>query len=184
MSETLTKLKDEIDSEIRDNAEELYEDRDASDRFHEMADSSVPVYNSDLADVLASDPEVAYMDDPGLAEGCDDIYRRIAISIYEKLVQQAYETWDTVKEEIDDRLEEIEDVTWDDLESDDVGYTTRSFGTDEEKEIANMDLGVAESIDHPEHGLIDEDEITDRQEEILIKYREQLIKDFWEEWSK
>ncbi len=178
--ETLSSLKEEIDTEVRDNAEELYEDRDASDRFHEMADSSVPVYNSDLADVLASDPEVAYMDDPGLAEGCDDLYRRIAISIYEKLVQQAHETWSTVKEEIDDAMSEIEDLTWEDLETNDVGYTTRSFGDDQMKAVAN----TGENADPDDDDEIDQDDIDDAQEEILILYRAQCVKDFWEEWSK
>lgn len=177
--ETLTSLKDEIESEVRDNAEELYEDTYAEDRLHEMADSSVPVYNATLAEVLADDPDVAYMDDPGLAEGCDDIYKRIAISIYEKLVQHAHETWSTVKDEIHDALNDIEDLQWDDLEHDATGYTTRSFGTDEEKELAHGEPDDEEIGDG-----ISQDDIDDAREEIAICYRAQRVKDFWEDWSK
>lgn len=94
----LYKLKNTVAELVAEYIE--YGDADEyGDFLSEIADGCVPVYNGELAELLAEDPGLAYLDDPGLAEGVDDIFRIIAISVYEKLEAHAYEVWENLKEE-------------------------------------------------------------------------------------
>lgn len=179
-NETLHSLKEEIESMVRDEARELFEGQYPEDRIHEMADGTVPIYNADLADVLASDPEVAYMDDPGLAEGCDDLYRRIAISIYEKLCQHAHCYWDTLKDEITEAIEEIEDVDFDELVT--LEDPTLETLESEEKITEEHDARVARGdIDDPD---LDEDEIDiieSARDRLVDAYRTRATTEYWDD---
>jgi len=179
-TETMYKLKEEIESQVKDEARELFEGAYPEDRIHEIADGSVPIYNADLADVLASDPEVAYMDDPGLAEGCDDLYRRIAISIYEKLTQHAHTYWSDLKDEIEEALEEIEDVDFDELVT--LEDPTLETLESEEEITEEHDARIARrEIDDPD---LDEDEIDiieSARDRLVDAYRERAKTEYWDE---
>ena len=180
MAETLHSLKEEIESQVRDEARELFEGAYPEDRLHEMADGTVPVYNSDLADVLASDCQVATMDDPGLSEGVDDLYRMIAISIYEKLVQHAHSYWDTLKDEITDALEEIEDVDFDELAA--LDNPTLETLESEEEITEEHDARIARrDIDDDD---LDEDEIDiieSARDRLIDAYRESAKTLYWDD---
>jgi len=180
---TLYSLKEEIESEVKDEAREIYEARDGTDRLHEMADSSVPVYNADLAEVLASDPEVAYMDDPGLAEGCDDLYRRIAISIYEKLCQHAHETWNELKDEIDEALDEIDDLEMEDLIEDASVSMDQLVNEHPEKFSSDQSelLTRAAHESDPDWQEENEDDIDDARADALEAFKELRRELFWDE---
>lgn len=179
-NETLSSLKDEIESMVRDEARELFEGAYPEDRIHEMADGTVPIYNADLADVLASDPDVAYMDDPGLAEGCDDLYRRIAISIYEKLCNHAHSYWSDLKEEIEEALEEIETVDFDELAA--LENPTLETLESEEEITEEHDARIARrDIDDED---LDEDEIDiieSARDRLVDAYRESAKTLYWDD---
>ena len=61
------------------------------DRIIEMADSYIPVYYSELAQLLASDIGLAEPDDTGLVEGVTDVWKIIQASIYERLSATAFQ---------------------------------------------------------------------------------------------
>lgn len=182
-NETLSGLKDEIESQINDEARELYEGAYPEDRIHEMADSTVPVYNGDLADVLASDPDVAYMDDPGLAEGCDDLYRRIAISIYEKLTQHAHVHWGELKDQIDEALDEIDDLQGIDLD-DDSSVTLDDLNTHHGDLLTDDDLELLTRAEHESDPVWHEenaDDIEDARDQSIQAYQEYRRAAYWED---
>ena len=61
------------------------------DRITEMADGYVPVYYSELAQLLAGNIGLAQPDDLGLIEGVTDVWKIIQASIYERLSAVAFE---------------------------------------------------------------------------------------------
>ena len=112
------KLVDDLRDTLDHEAENIIVDNQyPEDSLHEYVDSQVPVYNSDLIDLLGDNHELAVLDDPGLAEGENNIHKRIAISAYEKLLQEAHEWLEEKKEEFKcedcDDLAKLEEVEFD-----------------------------------------------------------------------
>lgn len=104
---TLQSLKDDIDDRIKDEFVEMMQDRYYQDRFHEMADGLVPIYYRDRAEVLMDDPSLE-IQDSGLAEGKSTIMDLIGVAIYEELTQRAYEYFEELKTEYEDKRDEAE----------------------------------------------------------------------------
>lgn len=102
-------IADFIDTLNHDKAE-ILESTHPEDRLHEEADSHVPIYNSTLAELLADDPGLATLDDPGLVSPDADIWKRIQVAIYERLTQEASEWLQSAKQEADDEEEEEEEA--------------------------------------------------------------------------
>lgn len=80
-------LKERIESnKITDtDGYELY------DIITEVADSNVPVYDSDVFSVVASGGVSYEFNDKGLIEGLDDIVKILQVRIYEGLVEDLHE---------------------------------------------------------------------------------------------
>jgi hypothetical protein len=79
------------------------------DTIHEIADSSVPVYNADRMTV-AADPEVWGRDvDQGLFGGETDLMHIVAVYIYDALNEALWEEVERIKEEAEEADEEEEE---------------------------------------------------------------------------
>jgi len=103
---SIYELEQVVKAEIIERADELKENPYPSDLLFELADSHVPIYNHELASCLADDPSLAVVDDEGLVDGSKGIYHIIQVAIYERLIQSAHETFDTLPDV--DELEEVD----------------------------------------------------------------------------
>ncbi len=72
------------------------------DRVAELADSYVPVYYYELAQLLAGDTGLAEPEDTGLVEGVTDVWQILQTSVYERLSSAAYQ-W-LSEQEVEDEL--------------------------------------------------------------------------------
>ena len=99
----LDDLKKDAVNELKTWAEENYPDfDDYTDQIHEIADSSVPVYNATLLEIAGEDlwiaceePEILAFDGTPTAVNC------IAGVIYNELESAMHEAWDGIVEEIE-----------------------------------------------------------------------------------
>jgi len=60
------------------------------DRIAELADSYIPVYYSELAQLLASDTSLSEPDDTGVVEGVTDVWKILQASVSERLSAVGY----------------------------------------------------------------------------------------------
>lgn len=99
------KLKERIESnKVTDTDDhELYE------IIHEVADSSVPIYDSDVFSVMASGGVSHVFNDEGLIYGLDDVIKILQVRIYEELVADLHEDATTFVMDYVDSLEEVEE---------------------------------------------------------------------------
>lgn len=100
MPETMFRLEQEVRKEIRDNATELLREVYPEDTITEYVDSSVPVYNSTLLELAASNNSLA-LDEPEILafDGTATPINAIAGNIYERLSEVANEEWESIKDE-------------------------------------------------------------------------------------
>jgi hypothetical protein len=92
-------FKDTLEQEKKEILSSDYPD----DLLHEYADSAVPVYNWDLAQLLANNQELAFPDEPTLvADSGDDfnIFKIIMFSVYERLLEAGHEWFNEQKAEV------------------------------------------------------------------------------------
>ena len=61
------------------------------DMLHEYVDSTIPVYNWELAECLADNPSLAYPDDECLLPEKANVWQILMVSISEQLSHVAYE---------------------------------------------------------------------------------------------
>ena len=97
MSTDIRELEQNIADNVALDFEDIINSDHPTDFLHEIADSGVPIYNYDLAQMLASDFNLAYVEDEGLVEGVTDVFRIISVAIYERLLQTAYEAYSSCK---------------------------------------------------------------------------------------
>jgi hypothetical protein len=88
--------------ELEERKDEIFGNEYPEDVLHEIVDSNVPIYHSDLADILSDDNSFAFVDDAGLMPEHPDVYQIISISIYEKLSDIAYLWFEDNKVENED----------------------------------------------------------------------------------
>ncbi len=185
MGTTIAQLKTEMEEQIHDEAQDMYDSRDPEDRIHEYADSTVPVYNADRLECLTDDNSLAYLDDTGLVADDADIYTRIGVAIYEQLLQHGYTYWEEIKSEIADALDEIDMLDADDLIADDNVTLDRLANehpgefSAEERELLRA---ATEHTNDPEWKEENEDEIEEARDSALDAYRKIRIADYWEEF--
>ena len=150
----------ELEQDIADNVALDFEDIISSDyptdRLHEIADYGVPIYNYELAQMLANDFTLAYVDDEGCVEGVTDVFKIISFAIYERLLAAAYEAFGKLKEDKLEHLAELQDDIEKKLDLIDGAIS----------ELINGDLSTVTKV---EHYLIDElkeehDEVTEEHE--------------------
>jgi len=83
-------VKDGLLEALKESKDEIFGSQYPEDVLHEIVDSNVPIYHSDLADILSCDTSFAYVDDSGLLPEHPDVWQIISISIYERLSDIAY----------------------------------------------------------------------------------------------
>jgi len=101
---TMRWLIEDFKDTLEQDKEEILSSDHPDDTLHEYADGAVPVYNWDLAQLLANNQELAFPDEPGIiATGplsVDDfrdfsieqnIWKIIMLSIYERLIEAGHE---------------------------------------------------------------------------------------------
>ena len=154
----------ELEQNIADNVALDFEDIISSDyptdRLHEIADYGVPLYNYELAQMLANDFTLAYVDDEGCVEGVTDVFKIISFAIYERLLTAANEAFEKLKEDKLEHLAELQDDLEKKLDLIDGAIS----------ELINGDLSTVTKV---EHYLIDElkeehEEVTEEHDSILI----------------
>jgi len=88
--EIIAQAKEELEERISDTDIDII---DASDAIHEIADSSVPVYNNDLISLAYHDMSLA-VDEPELGpafDGTPTPCNIIAANVYEAITAALYE---------------------------------------------------------------------------------------------
>jgi hypothetical protein len=84
-------LIESMNDQITDEFVDILETSYWQDRITEIADSYIPIYKYDLVHYVSNYTNLASVDDQGLIEGCDDIYKIIQMSMYEMLSDAAHE---------------------------------------------------------------------------------------------
>lgn len=83
-------VKDGLLIALEESKDEIFDNQYPEDVLHEIVDSNVPIYHSDLADILSGDTSFAFVEDAGLLPEHPDVFQIISVSIYEKLSDIAY----------------------------------------------------------------------------------------------
>ena len=92
MTISMTQLECELTDALDADKADILADSEPQDRLHEYCDSVVPIYNYDLAMLLASDLSLAYPDDcPFIHEADVNVFKVIGWSVYERLLPTADE---------------------------------------------------------------------------------------------
>lgn len=186
MGTTIRQLETEMEEQIHDDARDMFDSTDPEDRIHEYADSTVPVYNADRLECLTDDHTLAYLDDTGLVADDADIYTRIGVAIYERLLQHGYKHWSEVKDEIEEAMSDIEDLDDSDLASDET-ITAVDLERDY-SEIINVGdaelfrMNLNSDAQPPDWEEENEDEIEEMHERLVEAYRKVRTAEFWEEF--
>ena len=95
-------LINSVQEKVRERRGELLESPYPEDTIHEIADSWVPIYNADLAELLAENPGLAYPEDDVFGGETPDVFRLLMWTVYEQLSQAAHEEWRTIEEEVNE----------------------------------------------------------------------------------
>ena len=90
---TIEELKKVVEEDVRWHYSKGYLYPYAGDTLHEIADSHVPIYYSELTDMLANDSSLAHVDEPDMCDPAKGIHGMIQVAIFERLVEQAWTTW-------------------------------------------------------------------------------------------
>jgi len=96
---SMYQLERDVRQAVRDEAEYLREEVYPEDTLHDIAEAFIPIYNYDLAQLLAEDTSLAEPEDTGLVEGQMNVFTRIMAAVYERLYAAASEEWEEVKSE-------------------------------------------------------------------------------------
>ena len=98
-------LEQSLIAELNDRKDEILEHRYPEDLLCEIVDSSIPVYYSQLVELLADNHDLAYVDDQGLIDTKDiNVFKIIQTSAYEQLSQIAYGWLEENRTEEDDEV--------------------------------------------------------------------------------
>lgn len=89
--DVLENAREELKERIESNKITDTDDYELYDIIAEIADSSVPIYNSDVFSVMASGGVSYEFNDEGLIEGLDDVIKILQVRIYEELVEDLHE---------------------------------------------------------------------------------------------
>ena len=118
---------DDLISNLRENLDidrdEILGASEPQDELHGYVDSEIPVYNSDLAMMLADDSGLGFPDDPGCANEDEGIFGIIKWSIYERLIDNA-QGW------LEDAQAEAAELAEDDDDDDESAYERKAGALD------------------------------------------------------
>lgn len=98
--------KEDLKAAIRELHVTSAHDAEICDRIHEIADSTVPIYNGDVFAVFADGGISSEMNDSGLIEGVTDVVSILRNRIYEELTERLY---GGLAGCVEDYVEELED---------------------------------------------------------------------------
>jgi len=82
---TIYQLEKNLIDDLNENKKEIINSVYPEDLISEYVDNWIPIYNSDLIEVLSSDHNLAYVNDVGLLPENPNVHDIIKSSIYEKL---------------------------------------------------------------------------------------------------
>ena len=154
----------ELEQDIADNVALDFEDIISSDyptdRLHEIADYGIPIYNYELAQYLASDTTLGYVEDEECVEFVTDVFKIISFAIYERLLAAAYEAFEELKKDKLEHLAELQDDLEKKLDLIDGAIA----------ELINGDLSTVTKV---EHYLIDE--LKEEHEEVTEEHEANAI---------
>ena len=97
---TMYQLEKDLIEELNDNKKEILEHEHPGDLITEYTDGYVPIYNSDLIDVLGSDHTLTKVDDYGLLPKNPNVHDILRTAINERLISVAYEWLSKNKKEV------------------------------------------------------------------------------------
>ena len=95
----IEKLKQDVEEDVRWHYRKGYLYPHAGDTLHEIADSHVPIYYSEFAEMLANDSSLAHVDEPDMCDPDKGVHGMIQVAIFERLVEQAWTTWQEIQDE-------------------------------------------------------------------------------------
>lgn len=96
---TIEKLKQDVEEDVQWHYEKGYLKEYAGDTLHEIADTHVPIYYSELTEMLANDISLSHVDDTGLCDPDKGVHSMIQVAIFERLIEQAWTTWQEIQDE-------------------------------------------------------------------------------------
>ena len=88
---TMHQLEKNLVDDLNDNKKEILNAKYPDDLIHEYVDGWIPIYNSDLIEVLSSDHTLANVYDSGLLPQDPSVHDIIRTAIYERLISVAFE---------------------------------------------------------------------------------------------
>ena len=88
MHELINNLREALDEE----RDEILNDADGEDRLHEIVDGLVPIYYGELAQLLAQDTSLGFVDEVDLVADKSNVWDMLSVSVYCRLHAAAY-TW-------------------------------------------------------------------------------------------
>ena len=107
----LYEMKKDAVEELKESLRD-YPDNDQHDTIHEIADSSVPVYTSDILQLVADNIDLAVIEpdiEPAF-DGSPTPVNIIAANVYEEITQELWSNLENIKAELKAELEdELED---------------------------------------------------------------------------
>lgn len=95
---TMRSLEELVRTCVEDEAEYIRENKYPDDSLHEIADSCVPVYYSELAEVLADDNSLGFGPEDLPADPDGNVWKNLQAAIYERLRQVAEEAWNGLED--------------------------------------------------------------------------------------
>jgi hypothetical protein len=97
MHELIDNLREALDEEKN----EILTDGDYdSDRIHEIVDGLVPIYYSELAQLLAQDTSLGFVDEVDLVADKSNVWDMLSVSVYCRLHAAAYAWLSEVQEAV------------------------------------------------------------------------------------
>jgi hypothetical protein len=106
---TMWQLERDLIAELNDNKAEILAEQYPEDRIAEMVDGWIPVYNYQLAELLADCPSLGDgPDDYGLCGDNPTVWQIITAAIYEKLSNAAHEWLYEAQQDAARELEGVE----------------------------------------------------------------------------
>ena len=109
---SIYELQQDVKAEVLERADEIKDSAYPEDLLSELAVSHIPVYYQELAECLADDPSLAYVDDPGLIDASNGVYQTIQVAIYERLIQAAQEAYENLPEVEQQKSEDLLNVVY------------------------------------------------------------------------
>ena len=103
---TMWQLERDMIADLNDNKAEILAEQYPEDRITEMVDGWIPVYNYQLAELLADCPSLGNGPyDSGLVKENPSVWDILTAAVYEKLSNAAYEWLHEAQQDVENEQE-------------------------------------------------------------------------------